>query len=104
MASPLPALGDMAAHSARFAQLAKEFLSEVAAAEDAYGRAMQRASSGLVAGLLSKPFEGASTQRQALVALSRMSTISYGEGAPLEDNGTADGRAMNRRVEIVVLN
>ena len=79
MASPLPALGDMAAHSARFAQLAKEFLSEVAAAEDAYGRAMQRASSGLVAGLLSKPFEGASTQRQALVALTRMSAAFSAE-------------------------
>ena len=79
MASPLPALGNMAAHSARFAQLAKEFLSEVAAAEDAHGRAMQRASSGLVAGLLSKPFEGASTQRQALVALTRMSAAFSAE-------------------------
>jgi len=79
MASPLPALGDMATHSARFAQLAKEFLSEVAAAEDAYARAMLRASGGLVSGLLSKPFEGASTQRQALVALTRMSAAFSAE-------------------------
>ena len=38
------------------------------------------------------------------VPLGRMSTISYGEDAPAEPNGTADGRALNRRVEIVVLN
>lgn len=37
------------------------------------------------------------------VALARMSTISYGEGAPLADNSTSAGRAQNRRVEIVVL-
>lgn len=37
------------------------------------------------------------------VALDRMSTISYGEDAPAADNSTRDGRASNRRVEIVVL-
>ena len=38
------------------------------------------------------------------VALGRMATISYGEDAPAEPNNTPDGRALNRRVEIVVLN
>ena len=38
------------------------------------------------------------------VALDRMATISYGEDAPSQPNDTADGRALNRRVEIVVLN
>lgn len=38
------------------------------------------------------------------VALDRMATISYGEDSPAEPNSTADGRALNRRVEIVVLN
>ena len=38
------------------------------------------------------------------VALGRMATISYGEDAPAEPNNTAEGRALNRRVEIVVLN
>ena len=37
------------------------------------------------------------------VALDRMATISYGEDAPAEPNSTAEGRARNRRVEIVVL-
>jgi outer membrane protein OmpA-like peptidoglycan-associated protein len=37
------------------------------------------------------------------VALNRMSTISYGETAPVADNKTRDGRAQNRRVQIVVL-
>lgn len=37
------------------------------------------------------------------VALGRMSTISYGEDAPVAPNDTPEGRAMNRRVEIVVL-
>ncbi len=37
------------------------------------------------------------------VALDRMSTISYGEDAPAATNSTAEGRATNRRVEIVVL-
>ena len=38
------------------------------------------------------------------VALDRMATISYGEDTPAEPNSTTDGRALNRRVEIVVLN
>ena len=38
------------------------------------------------------------------VALDRMATISYGEDAPAESNSSAEGRALNRRVEIVVLN
>ena len=37
------------------------------------------------------------------VALDRMATISYGEDSPAEPNDTAEGRALNRRVEIVVL-
>lgn len=37
------------------------------------------------------------------VALDRMATISYGEDAPVAPNDTSDGRARNRRVEIVVL-
>jgi len=35
--------------------------------------------------------------------LNRMSVISYGETAPVADNGTRDGRAQNRRVALVVL-
>ena len=38
------------------------------------------------------------------MALNRMATISYGEDAPVQPNNSADGRALNRRVEIVVLN
>ncbi len=37
------------------------------------------------------------------IALNRMSTISYGESAPVADNATREGRAQNRRVAIVVL-
>ena len=37
------------------------------------------------------------------VALNRMNTISYGKSAPVADNKTKDGRAQNRRVQIVVL-
>jgi outer membrane protein OmpA-like peptidoglycan-associated protein len=35
--------------------------------------------------------------------LHRMRIISYGEEKPLEDNGTPEGRAKNRRVVLVVL-
>lgn len=37
------------------------------------------------------------------VALNRMSTISYGDTAPVASNKTKAGRAQNRRVQIVVL-
>ena len=37
------------------------------------------------------------------IALNRMATISYGEAAPVAPNDTADGRAQNRRVAIIVL-
>ncbi len=37
------------------------------------------------------------------VSLNRMATISYGETIPATDNKTRDGRAQNRRVEVVVL-
>jgi outer membrane protein OmpA-like peptidoglycan-associated protein len=37
------------------------------------------------------------------VPLHRMSVISYGEAAPVADNGTREGRAQNRRVVLVVL-
>jgi outer membrane protein OmpA-like peptidoglycan-associated protein len=38
------------------------------------------------------------------VALNRMATISYGEDAPAAPNDSPEGRATNRRVEVVVLN
>ncbi len=37
------------------------------------------------------------------VALNRMSTISYGEEAPVAPNNTKKGRAENRRVVVIVL-
>jgi outer membrane protein OmpA-like peptidoglycan-associated protein len=37
------------------------------------------------------------------IALNRMATISYGEAQPVAPNNTAEGRAQNRRVAIVVL-
>jgi outer membrane protein OmpA-like peptidoglycan-associated protein len=37
------------------------------------------------------------------IALHRMSVISYGESAPMVDNGSRDGRQQNRRVALVVL-
>lgn len=41
--------------------------------------------------------------REEGVPLHRMAVISYGEAAPIADNGTRDGRAQNRRVSLVVL-
>lgn len=40
---------------------------------------------------------------RAGLPLARMSTISYGESAPLADNKTREGRSMNRRVQLVVM-
>lgn len=37
------------------------------------------------------------------VALNRMSTISYGQDAPVAPNNTREGRAQNRRVVVIVL-
>ena len=38
------------------------------------------------------------------VSASRLRTVGYGESSPIADNKTADGRAMNRRIEFKVLN
>ncbi|NTV95379.1 MAG: OmpA family protein [Thiobacillus sp.] len=40
---------------------------------------------------------------KAGIPLHRLATIGYGEGAPLADNDTHDGRSKNRRVVLVVL-
>ena len=40
---------------------------------------------------------------KAGIPLFRMESISYGEAAPVADNGTREGRAQNRRVVLVVL-
>ena len=40
---------------------------------------------------------------RAGLPLARMATISYGESAPVADNGTREGRSANRRVQVVVM-
>lgn len=40
---------------------------------------------------------------RAGLPLARMSTISYGESAPLADNHTREGRSANRRVQLIVM-
>jgi outer membrane protein OmpA-like peptidoglycan-associated protein len=40
---------------------------------------------------------------RAGLPLARMATISYGESAPLADNGTREGRSTNRRVQLIVM-
>ncbi|WP_343626066.1 OmpA family protein [Roseateles puraquae] len=40
---------------------------------------------------------------RAGVPLPRMTTISYGETAPLVENNSRDGRSTNRRVQLVVM-
>jgi peptidoglycan-associated lipoprotein len=37
------------------------------------------------------------------VAATRLRTVSYGEERPIADNGTAEGRAMNRRAHLMVI-
>lgn len=39
---------------------------------------------------------------QAGVSPGRISTVGYGKARPIADNGTAEGRLRNRRVEIVI--
>ena len=79
--SPLPQLSAQAQVSSRCAKLAHDFLKEMAAAEDAYARAATKASGALVSGLLATPFEGASTQRQCLVELSKLAAALSSESA-----------------------
>ncbi|HPF89579.1 MAG: OmpA family protein [Flavobacteriales bacterium] len=36
------------------------------------------------------------------VPAGRISTVGYGEGQPIADNGSAEGKAQNRRVEVAI--
>jgi OOP family OmpA-OmpF porin len=36
------------------------------------------------------------------VKRERIATVGYGESAPIADNGTAEGKAANRRIEFVL--
>ena len=40
---------------------------------------------------------------RAGLPVARMTTISYGETAPLADNNTREGRSTNRRVQLIVM-
>jgi outer membrane protein OmpA-like peptidoglycan-associated protein len=37
------------------------------------------------------------------VVAARIETVGFGETAPLADNGSAEGRSLNRRVELSLL-
>jgi outer membrane protein OmpA-like peptidoglycan-associated protein len=37
------------------------------------------------------------------VVVARLETIGFGEGSPIADNATAEGRSLNRRVELSLL-
>lgn len=42
-------------------------------------------------------------QKQNVIAPEKLVSISYGEFRPIADNSTAEGRAKNRRVELILL-
>ena len=42
-------------------------------------------------------------QRAADIPPSKLSSVGYGEYRPIADNDTSEGRALNRRIEIVLM-